>query len=231
MKFNLYNVVVYIDFVCTWIIIIHNSWRIINNRYKDHLRIHMFGIHVVFVTFYEEPLYRALILYWDFSGLWLDKTSIQTMYMYDKKFYYMYVIKKLHLWDSTQSMPHVSTQETVSETPPSPSPPPSLIPAHSQSEGTPDTTTREAVLVRSDLPPLKPTPVAPSLTKSPSCLLLDQREITDHPPHSWGPCIKDSRISTRSIVSWFDYLLELYIKINCRKHVIVYCIWLYCVWV
>ena len=94
MKFNLYNVVVYIDFVCTWIIIIHNSWRIINNRYKDHLCIHMFGIHVVFVTFYGEPLYRALILYWDFSGLWLDKTSIQTMYMYDKKFYYMYVIKK-----------------------------------------------------------------------------------------------------------------------------------------
>ncbi len=155
-------------------------------------------------------LYRALILYWDFSGLWLDKTSIQTMYMYDKKFYYMYVIKKLHLWDSTQSMPHVSTQETVSETPPSPSPPPSLIPAHSQSEGTPDTTTREAVLVCSDSPPPKPAPVAPSLTKSPSCsLLLDQREMTDHPPHPWGPCIKDTtqyrcirhRISTRSIVS------------------------------
>ena len=122
-------------------------------------------------------------------------------------------------------MPHVSTQETVSETPPSPSPPPSLIPAHSQSEGTPDTTTREAVLVCSDSPPPKPAPVAPSLTKSPSCsLLLDQREMTDHPPHPWGPCIKDTtqyrcishRISTRSIVPW------LYIKINCRKHVIVY---------
>ncbi len=59
-------------------------------------------------------------------------------------------------------------------------------------------------------------PVAPSLTKSPSCLLvLDRREMTDHPPHPWGPCIKDTtqyrcishRISTRSIVPW------LYIKL------------------
>ena len=82
---------------------------------------------------------------------------------------------------------HVSTQETVSETPPSPSPPPSLIPAHSQSEGTPDTTTREAVLVRLDLPPPKPTPVGTFPHKIPKLPPARPERDNRPPPSPVGP--------------------------------------------
>ncbi len=124
-------------------------------------------------------------------------------------------------------MPQVSPQETVSETTPSPKSHPqgrmSETPPYPESRPVEGYPCHHKTIDRSRPLQNRP-PVPPSLTKSPSCLLLDRRERTDHPPHQWGPCIKDTtqyqcvnrRISTRLIV---DYLQELY---NCGKHVIVY---------
>ena len=101
---------------------------------------------------------------------------------------------------------HVSPQETVSETPPSPDPHPPFIPAHSQSEGTPDTATPQIS------PPPKPAPSATFPHKIPK-LPPARSEREDRPPpspvgpmhqrHNSVPVRINHRISTQSIVDYY----------------------------